>query len=82
MVNNVIFTDLKKQEAIEKEEDKLDLENQSVLKFIRNRRLTQRRLSSITRRRQSMARRKSIDPLSIKVLSSQHHVLKRFLHLL
>lgn len=67
MVNNVIFTDLKRQEAQEKVEEDLSRFQQPVMRYGRSKSFSYRRRSSVGLRRASVARRKSINPLCIRV---------------
>jgi hypothetical protein len=67
MVNNVIFTDLKKQEELEKADEETLRCQQPVMKFKRSKSFSHRRRSSVGLRRASVMRRKSIDPMCVKV---------------
>jgi hypothetical protein len=67
MVNNVIFSDLKRQEALEKADEEMLRYQQPVMKYTRSKSFAYRRRSSVGLRRASMMRRKSIDPLCVKV---------------
>ncbi len=66
MVNNVIFTDLKRQEALEKADEET-LKQQPVMKYTRSKSFSYRRRSSVGQRRSSVMRRKSVHPLCVKV---------------
>ena len=67
MVNNVIFSDLKKQEALEKADEEMMRYQKPVLQYTRSKSFSYRRRSSVERRRSSVMRRKSIDPLCVRV---------------
>lgn len=69
MVNNVIFTDLKRQEALEKADEETSRHLQPVMKYTRSKSFSYRRRSSVGLRQHSIARRKSIDPLCVNVRS-------------
>ena len=75
MVNNVIFSDLKKQEALEKADDEMLKQQQPVMKYSRSKSFSYRRRSSVGLRRSSVARRKSIDPLCVKVMISKLFII-------
>ena len=66
-VNNVIFSDLKKLEALDKAEEERARYEQMPRLFWRSKSMSQRRRSSVNHRKASVTRRKTIDPLCVKV---------------